>query len=148
MINADVTKDNNVIVIVKQDEVEETAKTIRRLKICQKRLICTILNQQDRKSQNEISKSINENQTVLQQKNQPNNTVIKKTNNIQIQAHEHSQMPKIKQDKVSQNVSSQQQHQNKNTVEVQNKNYESSEIQIEPDSDSSADKDQITKSTK
>ncbi|CAL5986866.1 Hypothetical_protein [Hexamita inflata] len=120
MINADVTKDNNVIVIVKQDEVEETAKTIRRLKICQKRLICTILNQQDRKSQNEISKSINKDQTVLQQKKEPNNTVIKKTNNIQTQAHEHSQMPKIKQDKVSQNVSSQQGlHQNDNTIHIQ-----------------------------
>ncbi|CAL5988826.1 Conserved_hypothetical protein [Hexamita inflata] len=45
MVSANVTDDNNVVVIVKQEDVEYTARTIRRLKINDKRLTCTVLNQ-------------------------------------------------------------------------------------------------------
>ncbi|CAL6082243.1 Phosphatidylinositol-4-phosphate_5-kinase [Hexamita inflata] len=51
MISADVTEDFNVLVTAKQEDVEETAKTIRRLKILEKRLTCTIVNKDGKKDE-------------------------------------------------------------------------------------------------
>ncbi|CAL5988806.1 MORN_motif [Hexamita inflata] len=51
MITADVMEDLNVLVTAKQEDVEETAKTIRRLKVLEKRLNCTIVNKNDKKDE-------------------------------------------------------------------------------------------------
>ncbi|CAL5988812.1 Hypothetical_protein [Hexamita inflata] len=51
MITADVMEDLNVLITVKQEDVEETARTIRRLKILEKRLNCTIVNKNDKKDE-------------------------------------------------------------------------------------------------
>ncbi|CAL5986928.1 Hypothetical_protein [Hexamita inflata] len=51
IISANVTEDLNVLVTAKQEDVEETAKTIRRLKILEKRLNCTIVNKNDKKDE-------------------------------------------------------------------------------------------------
>ncbi|CAL5982856.1 MORN_motif [Hexamita inflata] len=51
MISADVIEDLNVLVTVKQEVVEETARTIRRLKIQEKKLTCTIINKDGKKDE-------------------------------------------------------------------------------------------------
>ncbi|CAL5982846.1 Hypothetical_protein [Hexamita inflata] len=55
MISADVTEDLNVLVTVKQEDVEETARTIRRLKILEKKLTCSIVNKDGKKDEKKPS---------------------------------------------------------------------------------------------
>ncbi|CAL5982872.1 Hypothetical_protein [Hexamita inflata] len=141
MISADVTEDLNVLVTVKQEDVEETAKTIRRLKILEKKLTCTIVNKDGKKDEKKLDET-------------RKTGVLKKIElvieNIDDQK---SQIFEVKKDQlqVYQKVSTKQLNlQINNSAEFQNENHETSvEIQIEPDSDASVDnEDQKTKPIK
>ncbi|CAL5988764.1 Hypothetical_protein [Hexamita inflata] len=88
MISADVTEDLNVLVTVKQEDVEETARSIRRLKIHEIKLTCTIVNKDGKKKfEDRQIKTHQEKQIIIDQK-LPKDTAPKLQNTFNIQFHD------------------------------------------------------------
>ncbi|CAL5988796.1 Phosphatidylinositol-4-phosphate_5-kinase [Hexamita inflata] len=67
MINAQVTEENNVMVIVKQKDTKETAKIIRKLKIEDKRLSCQTLDQNSQVLESVINISVSESEAQVKE---------------------------------------------------------------------------------
>ncbi|CAL5982852.1 Hypothetical_protein [Hexamita inflata] len=79
MITAEITEDKNIIVTVKQEDAEETAKIIRKLKIEEKRLMCEICKPTIIEQESHINISVSDSQQIS--KDAPINTNCKSEEN-------------------------------------------------------------------